>query len=138
YHKLIRFDNYRRILVCAKPGRKPQATETQLCYQCQLPLDDQALVSHPHETRTFVQDTKNYFNAPANSSSPYRESKTEENLSERRSDSTRDLEAMTIRNTPIVQQSETEEIVQNTDTGTKNQEEETKTEASKSKQIETT
>ena len=24
YQKLIRFDNYRRMLVCAKPGRKPQ------------------------------------------------------------------------------------------------------------------
>src|SRR5882762_11625381 len=137
YHKLIRFDNYRRILVCAKPGRKPQTTETQLCYQCQLPLDDQALVSHPQETRTSVQDTNNYINPPGNVSSPYRESKTEENLSEKPSVSTRDLEAMAIRNAPIVKQSKTEEIVQNTDTVTKNQEEEIKTEASKSKQIET-
>src|SRR5947207_2097429 len=133
YHKLIRFDNYRRILVCAKPGRKPQTTETQLSYQCLLPLDAATLVSHPHEPRTSVQDAKNYFNPPANSSSPYRESKKEENLPEKCSDSTRDLEAMAIRNTPIVQQSETEEIVQNTDTVTKNQEEETKTEVSKSK-----
>src|SRR5260370_34047486 len=80
YHKLIRFDNYRRILVCAKPGRKPQTTETQLCYQCQLPLDDHALVSHPQAPRMSVQDTNNYINPPANGSSPYQESKKEENL----------------------------------------------------------
>src|SRR2546429_3804554 len=74
YHKLIRFDNYRRLLVCAKPGRKPQTTETQLCYQCLLPLDDQAPVSHSGEMRTSVQDTNNYINPPANTSSLYRES----------------------------------------------------------------
>ena len=136
YHKLIRFDNYRRLLVCAKPGRKPQTTETQLCYQCQLLPDGQTLVSRPQETRTPVQDANNYINPSANGSSPYRESKKEENLPEKTSDSTRDLEAMTIGNTPVVQPSETEEIVQNSDTVTKNQGEETKTEASKSKQIE--
>jgi len=139
YHKLIRFDNYRRILVCAKPGRKPQTTETQLCYQCQLPLDDQALVSHPQEPRTSVQDTNNYINPPANVSSPYRESKTEENLPEKRSDSTRNLEAMAIRSAPVAQQPETEGVIQNTDSTnntTENQEEAIRTEIPKSKSTE--
>src|SRR5260370_228313 len=57
YHKLIRFDNYRRLLQCAKPGTKTQTTDTQFCYQCQLPLDDQTLVSPPPGKRTPAQNT---------------------------------------------------------------------------------
>jgi hypothetical protein len=71
YQKLIRFDNYRRVLCCEKPGRKPQAVQY---YQCQLPpaLSQQ-------ETGTPVQDANNYFNTSANSSSSYRRTPNEEN-----------------------------------------------------------
>jgi len=136
YQKLIRFDNYRRMLICAKPGRKPQPKETHISYQCQLPPDAQVFVPQ-QEPRTNHLTTNNYINTPANISSPYRESRREENLPENTLHSTRNLEAMAIRKAPIVQQPETEAIVQNTDTVTTNQEEETETEASKSKSIET-
>ena len=139
YQKLIRFDNYRRMLCCEKPGRKPQQTEVKISYQCQLPPDAQVFVPQ-QEPRTNHLSTNNYINTPANISSPYRESKKEEDVSENALNSTKNLEAMAIRKIPIVQQPETEEIVQSTEnlnSTAEKQEEETKNEESKSKPVET-
>src|SRR5205807_7550058 len=59
YQKLIRFDNYRRMLCCEKPGRKPQPA-----YQCQLQPANQ--VPSPAQTgRTKDQHAKNYSNSSA-------------------------------------------------------------------------
>src|SRR5437899_7218129 len=76
YQKLIRFDNYRRMLCCEKPGRKPQTD--QLAYQCQLPSTNQVAPSPAQPARTKDLSAKNYFNTPANNSSPYRRSRKEE------------------------------------------------------------
>ena len=139
YDKVIRFDNYRRLLVCAKPGRKAQLTATQLSYHCQFPLDDQAVFAqHLAQTiRTEDPNTNNYINTPANISSPYRESRKEEIISENNSISTKDLEAGTIGNQSDTQNIETEVVSHNTDTLSTKQEKTVENEVSKSKSVET-
>ena len=134
YQKLIRFDNYRRMLTCAKPGRKPQQTEATISYQCQLPPDCQTVFAPDQTARTDNLSTNNYINTPVNNSSPYRRPEKNQDLSENTLNSTKDLEAMAIRKEPIVQQPKTEEVIQNTgsiDNTTENQKEVTQTEASK-------
>lgn len=70
YDKLIRFDNYRRMLCCAKPGRKPR--QTAPCQYSQA--NDQASVSLPtaEEIGTPDLDANNHLNTPRNIFSPYR------------------------------------------------------------------
>src|SRR5437588_6726429 len=135
YQKLIRFDNYRRLLCCEKPGRKPQ-TE-QFSYQCQLPTNQAVPPPPAQPDRTKDLSANNYFSTPANISSPYRRSRKEEGLSENTLNSTRDLEARTIGNQPDTQHVETEVISHNTDTVSINTEETGENEVSKPKQTET-
>jgi hypothetical protein len=68
--KLLRFDNYRRIIMNKKPGRKPQPT----VYQCKLTAEPAIATTETATTapRTEVQNPKYYLNEIANTSSPYR------------------------------------------------------------------
>ena len=43
--KLMRFDNYRHILTCQKPGPKGKRTPLQEIYHCQMPEEDQGAQS---------------------------------------------------------------------------------------------
>jgi hypothetical protein len=61
--RLIRFECYRRILLCAKPGRKPREAPQDF-YTSQIERLEQI--------RTGVQNMNLYFNAPANTCAAYR------------------------------------------------------------------
>src|SRR5947209_16022376 len=39
--KVLRFDNYRRLIECRKPGRKPQTQPVHLYYRCTHPSDEE-------------------------------------------------------------------------------------------------
>ena len=136
YEKLIRFNNYRRMLCNDVPGRKTQAS-----YHCNYRSDQAQDTRQPkREQGTPVQEAKNYLQNNSHNPSPYRRPKREEIVTENVSTSTKDLEAMTIRNEPPIQQPETAEIVQHTDSRdntAENQEEGTKIEGPTSKPTET-
>src|SRR5205807_2268654 len=76
YLKLMRFDNYRRILTCQKPGPKAKQTELQKIYHCQLPEEEPITRTEP--VRTNDLKAKEYLNVSDFLSSPYRESKNQE------------------------------------------------------------
>lgn len=88
--KVIRFDNYRRLIECQKPGPKPQPQPVHLYYQCVRPGDDQdwedlpeqpaATQQDAQELGTPVQNANLYSNVPDTTTSPYRESRSEESL----------------------------------------------------------
>jgi hypothetical protein len=80
--KLLRFDNYRRLIVNKKPGRKPQG----LTYQCTLPTDAEPPAAG--QGRTLVPDPKDYINGSVNISSPYRESNNSQVLTDEMTNST--------------------------------------------------
>jgi hypothetical protein len=123
--KLMRFDNYRHILVCQKPGPKGKRTPLQEIYHCQLPEEDQGAQS----ARTSDLKGNLYLNPSVNVSSPYRESKNQESyVSKENSTSKEDLEegffgvshtedsleSLTIRNKEQNNQTETETEQQRT------------------------
>jgi hypothetical protein len=109
YQKLTRFDNYRRLLCCDKPGRKSQLAKKP--YQCQLPQDGESNGTQ-QRTGTSVQDTNNYLNTSANSSSLYRITPSEENglLNESK---LRDASASNTKRNDFVNQSETVNLAPN-------------------------
>jgi hypothetical protein len=74
--KLMRFDNYRHILVCQKPGPKRKRTPLQEVYHCQLPEEEHG--QGAQAARTSDQKGKVYFDVSVNVSSPYRESNKKE------------------------------------------------------------
>ncbi len=69
--RLIRFENYRRLLVCAKPGRK-SSRETEDFYAHQLSL----LETRSAASETTVTKVNQYSNTPANTDSLYRREET--------------------------------------------------------------
>ena len=71
YLKLMRFDNYRRILTCQKPGPKAKQTELQKIYHCQLLEEEQITRAEP--ARINDLKAKEYLNVSDFLSSPYRE-----------------------------------------------------------------
>jgi hypothetical protein len=95
--KLLRFDNYRRLIECRKPGRKPQPQPVHLYYQIVHPEDEVGWEDSPEQTAATQQDAQApgtsaqnanlYSIPPDNTSSPYRESRSEEDSSTSDSDS---------------------------------------------------
>jgi len=91
--KVLRFDNYRRLIECRKPGRKSKVQPVHLYYQIVRPEDqegwedlpDQPTVSRQgvQEPGTSDQNTNLYSNGLDKTSSAYRESSSEEVLSEK-------------------------------------------------------
>jgi len=71
--RLIKFENYRRLMVCAKPGRKSQEEEDY--YEEQL--------AKAEERGTDVQELNQYSNTLTNPDSLYRKVITEENLTDK-------------------------------------------------------
>jgi hypothetical protein len=71
--KLMRFDNYRHILTCQKPGPQAKLTELQQIYHCQLPQEDQNLEAS--FSRTDDRSANNYLPKQLDKDSPYEESK---------------------------------------------------------------
>ena len=93
--RLVKFENYRRILLCGKPGRKKEQGGDY--YSRQL--------AQLAQGGTHVQEVNQYSNTPANTDSPYRRSKESENLSRDTpsilstpSEKGTDIAALTIRN----------------------------------------
>jgi hypothetical protein len=78
YLKLMRFDNYRHILTCQKPGPKAKRTPLQEIYHCQLPGEEKMGASEP--TRTGDPKANLYLQKQLDKASPYRESKNLESL----------------------------------------------------------
>ena len=141
YQKLIRFNNYRRILCTEVPGRK---TQTSYQYQCNFHDDQEQDTRQPNAGQgtpvQIPQKAKDFYQENSNNSSPYRRSKNNQDLTDSISTSTKDLEAMAIRKEPVIQNHKTEEIVQNTEmegSTDKTMEEGIKDEVSKSKPVET-
>ncbi len=104
YKKLVRFDNYRRILCCEKPGRREQLTELEehyLQYEQEQPQEKYGLEGcNPNK----------YMSKQINICSPYRESKNPlESIKQENSDSSEDseervftsLESVAIRNEQV-------------------------------------
>jgi hypothetical protein len=75
--KLIRFDNYRRLIECRKPGRKPQLQPIHLYYQIVHPEDEVGWEDSP-EAGTADQNANLYSIPSDNKDSAYRESRSEE------------------------------------------------------------
>lgn len=86
--KLMRFDNYRHILVCQKPGPKGKRTPLQEIYHCQLPEEEQDQGAQP--ARTDDQKGNLYFNVSGNVSSSYRESKNQESYVSRKNSTSKE------------------------------------------------
>ena len=113
--KVLRFDNYRRLIECRKPGRKSKVQPVHLYYQIVRPEDqegwedlpDQPTVSRQgvQEAGTSDQNTNLYSNDPDKTSSAYRESSSKEVLLEKGSISSGfgDVVGTTIGN-PIIEQ----------------------------------
>src|SRR5437588_4126591 len=129
YQKVIRFNNYRRMLCNDVPGRK-----TQISYQCNYRSVKEQ--DHTQPKGTPVQNTKNYFQENSHNPSPYRRSEKNQIVTENISISTKDLEARTIGNQPDTQSIETEVFSHTIDTISLNQGETGETEVSKSKPVE--
>jgi hypothetical protein len=96
--RLIKYDNYRRLFTCQKPGPKPKDNPLHLAYQCQLPQQDP-------EPQTRVPGTGDlspnlYLHKQLDTPSPYRIAKKEENLLVNNSSSSAhsEKEPLTIRN----------------------------------------
>jgi hypothetical protein len=93
--RLIKFENYRRLLLCAKPGRKPK--EIREDYQSRL-------LAQMEQQRTPVQEVNIYFNESANTIAPYRIDQADSSNEEedRSSFSTSEKgRALTIRKTQV-------------------------------------
>jgi hypothetical protein len=76
YLKLLRFDNYRHILTCQKPGPKGTPTPLQEVYHCQLPEEELGQEAQP---ATMGDQKPNlYLDPSVIPSTPYRESNSKE------------------------------------------------------------
>src|SRR3989440_2173215 len=113
--KLMRFDDYRRILTCQKPGPKGKRTPLQEVYHCQLPEEEQDLGAQP--VRTDDPKANLYLNPVENAATPYRESNTKERYVSRENSISKkdseegvfaDVEPKTIRKVQQDDQVETE------------------------------
>jgi hypothetical protein len=103
--RLIKFECYRRILICGKPGRKRKEEATDY-YSRQL--------AQVEQIRASVQEVNVYFNGNANTIAPYRIDETGNNLTgDSSSFSTSEkgtvVAAQAIRRTPTEEQTEAEE-----------------------------
>ena len=88
--KVIRFDNYRRLIECRKPGRKPQTQPVHLYYQCVRTGDEEGWEHLPEPPTAAQQDAQKsgtpdqnanlYSIGPDNKDSAYRESRSEKDL----------------------------------------------------------
>ncbi len=119
--KVLRFDNYRRLIECRKPGRKSKVQPVHLYYQCVRPEDQEGWEDLPEkltasrqgvqEPGKFDQNTNLYSNVSDKISSAYRESSSEEGLSERDSISSSfgDVVGTAIGNLTTNQATETDE-----------------------------
>src|SRR5579859_7161421 len=85
--KVLRFDNYRRLIENRKPGRKAQPQPIHLYYQIVQPGDEEGWEDTPGQTATPAQEAQEaeaaqnanlYSNNADKTSSPYRESRKEE------------------------------------------------------------
>src|SRR5258708_1266553 len=90
YQKVIRFNNYPRMLCNHAPGRK-----THISYQCNYRSDQKQNPSLQAKEGqgTPVQHTKNYLQENSHNPSPYRRSKSDQTITESVSTSTKGLEA---------------------------------------------
>ncbi len=132
YQKLIRFNNYRRILCTEVPGRK-----TTTSYQCTF-HDSHVQDTRQHSGQSQTpHEAKDYFPENSNFSSPYRRTEESPGITENTSISTKDLEAVAIGNQATAQPSKKDEVAQNNNNTEENQGEETKTEVQKPNQTET-
>ncbi len=125
--KVLRFDNYRRLIECRKPGRKSKVQPVHLYYQVVRPEDqegwedipDQPTVSRQgvQEPGTSDQNTNLYSNDPDKTSSAYRESSSEEGLPEKVSISSGfgDVVSAAIGNPIIEQATQTNEDTEETE-----------------------
>ncbi len=104
--KLMRFDNYRHILTCQKPGPKAKLTELQQIYHCQLSQEEQN--QEASFSRTSDRSANNYLPKQLDKDSPYEESKNpRESIIQENTDSSlnsegrvfESVEPTTIRNT---------------------------------------
>jgi hypothetical protein len=86
--KVLRFDNYRRLIECRKPGRKAKVQPVHLYYQCVRPEDEVGWEDLPESPSaqgqeeqapgTSDQNTNLYSNGSDKTSAAYRESSSEE------------------------------------------------------------
>jgi hypothetical protein len=132
--KLIRFNNYRRILCTEVPGRK---TQTSYQYQCNFHDGQEQQPRQAKEPPVQTpQKAKDFSQEKSNNSSPYRRSENNQFVTESTSTSTKNLEAMAIRKTTVVQNIEKDEIVQNSNETEENLEKATNNEDLTSKTTE--
>ncbi len=129
--KVLRFDNYRRLIECRKPGRKAKVQPVHLYYQCVRPEDQEGWEDLPdqptslrqgvQEPGTSDQNTNLYSNGPDKTSSAYRESRSEEDSPEKVSISSGfgDVVGATIGNPTANQVTETDEGTEETQTKSK-------------------
>jgi hypothetical protein len=74
--RLLRFDNYRHILTCQKPGPKGKRTPLQEVYHCQQPQEEQDLGAQ--QVTTKEPKANLYLDPSENLATPYRESNSKE------------------------------------------------------------
>ncbi len=70
--KLIRFDNYRRLLLCKKPGRKPKLQEEDTWYDGTFDSQAEYVLPPIPACRTGDPEVNLYLNTPSNEDSPKR------------------------------------------------------------------
>jgi hypothetical protein len=114
YEKLIRFDCYRRILVCKKPGPKTELSDLHKVYKKHKSQNEQE--QDKSDNGQQEAKTNNYLPHQLNKKSPYEETKNpESSIIDRDTDSSEDLEGSvfesispkTIRNEQQSDQTET-------------------------------
>jgi hypothetical protein len=91
--KVLRFDNYRRLIECRKPGRKAIVQPVHLYYQCVRPEDEVGWEDRPEQPATprqcapapgtSDQNANLFSNASDKTAAAYRESNNEEDSSEK-------------------------------------------------------
>ncbi len=91
--KVLRFDNYRRLIECRKPGRKAKVQPVHQYYQIVRPEDQESWENLPEQPvaarqgeqvpGTPDQNTNLYSNVSDKTASAYRESSNEESLAEK-------------------------------------------------------
>jgi hypothetical protein len=89
--RLLRFDNYRHILTCQKPGPKGKRTPLQEVYHCQQPQEEQDLGAQ--QASREEPKANLYLDPSENRATPYRESNSKESyVSKENSISKKNLE----------------------------------------------
>jgi hypothetical protein len=115
YEKLMRFDNYRHILTCEKPGPKPQLSKLHEIYQKRKKRNEQE--REQADDGQQEAKTNNYLPKQLIKRSPYEETKNlEDSITKRDTNSNEDLEGggfesvahTTIRNDQQSDQAETD------------------------------